>query len=576
MNNNSINNSVFLRFDFTNEVEPVCFTEPVQIITTNLPDEVPQCLQAIERATSDGYYVAGYMSFELSYALFYPHLLKELKKPLLWFGVFSGKCEHLLQGEGDFSISKWTLTSDKERYETDLKHILKEIDQGTYSQINYTTMWQADFQGHPYAYYKELKHAQQAHYAAFLQLPDEYIASLSPELFFYRHKEQIKVRPMKGTIHRGKTYEEDLALKEWLQTSHKNRQENKLTTDLMVEELEEIADHVQVTKPYMIEQYPTVYQMTSEVEGTLHETVTFSQLVNHLFPCTSIAGTPKKVTLKEIKALESFSRHVYCGAIGYITPDDEAIFNVPIRTLQFDKKEGLASYGAGGAITKGSDIVEEYKEVLTKTGILNKKYEAFELIETLAIKEGQALYDEEHLQRLIQSASYFNYPFDQAAFKQIVSQACQQYQSGYWRLRLTLNEAGCLDHTVTEESVIKEAVVTFADEPIHRNNIYLYHKTTNRKIYQERKEQHPDVFDVLLMNERHEVTEFTIGNLVIELDGKLYTPPVTSGLLAGTFRQYLLNAGQIEEKVLYKEDVLKAEKIWLINSVREWVKVSFH
>lgn len=566
-----MNKNIYLRFDFPSENGPLIFTQPDKIITTKDPSEVATCLNEIDQAAHEGNYIAGYMSFELSYALFFPHLLKESNRPLLWFGVFKQKSTEKIKDQDTFSINKWKVLTTKEQYETDVTQILADIRSKKYTQINYTTMWEATFEGNPYPYYEQLKKAQQANYAAYLQLEDEIIASVSPELFFEQTEGNIKVRPMKGTIHRGKTYEEDQALKDWLQNSEKNRQENKLTTDLMCQELEIIADDIKITKAYEVEQYPTVYQMTSEITAKLKDKISFSQIIKELFPCTSIAGTPKAVTLEKIHLLEQFARHIYCGAIGYITPDKKALFNVAIRTLHFSPSEGKARYGAGGAITEGSNMIEEYKEVLTKTGILNKVTEDFDLIETIAIKDGAVLYKDEHVKRMKESAHYFAYPFNEDKLRQIIDRAASKHPKGYFRLRITLNEAGIFQKELTKEVTIDEVTCSFAQKPIHRNNIYVYHKTTVRHMYNDLKDD--AVFDVLLYNERNEVTEFTIGNLVIETDRAFYTPPVTSGLLAGTFREYLLNKGLIQEKVLYKEDVLQADCIWLINSVREWVKV---
>ncbi|HWL26762.1 MAG TPA: aminotransferase class IV, partial [Ureibacillus sp.] len=99
---------------------------------------------------------------------------------------------------------------------------------------------------------------------------------------------------------------------------------------------------------------------------------------------------------------------------------------------------------------------------------------------------------------------------------------------------------------------------------------FVYFKTTNRQAYETFSKQ--NVFDVLLWNENEEITEFTNGNVVVKLNGKLYTPPVECGLLAGTFRKQLLLQKEIEEKVITKAELLKAEEVWFINSVRKWIR----
>jgi para-aminobenzoate synthetase/4-amino-4-deoxychorismate lyase len=115
--------------------------------------------------------------------------------------------------------------------------------------------------------------------------------------------------------------------------------------------------------------------------------------------------------------------------------------------------------------------------------------------------------------------------------------------------------------------------VALARSPVARSDVWLHHKTSHRDVYERRRASYRDAFDVLLWNEDRELTEFTIGNLVVELDGQRWTPPVASGLLAGTFRDELLAAGVVAEKVLTVEDLARVSRLWLVNSVREWVEV---
>src|SRR5699024_6417453 len=143
------------------------------------------------------------------------------------------------------------------------------------------------------------------------------------------------------------------------------------------------------------------------------------------------------------------------------------------------------------------------------------------------------------------------------------------------RVKLSLNVNGVFDIS-TAPLIINEKVkyVSLANKPINKQNVFLYHKTSNRSFYNNLKAEKPDVFDVILWNEQNELTEFTIGNLVIEYNGDLITPPVKSGLLPGTYRKVLLLENIITEHVITKEMLIQAENIWLINSVRKWVKVN--
>jgi para-aminobenzoate synthetase/4-amino-4-deoxychorismate lyase len=115
--------------------------------------------------------------------------------------------------------------------------------------------------------------------------------------------------------------------------------------------------------------------------------------------------------------------------------------------------------------------------------------------------------------------------------------------------------------------------LALAKEPVNSQDVFLYHKTTNRSVYEKAKADFPDADDVLLFNERGEITESCIANVVLELNGRRVTPPVSCGLLAGSLRDRLLESGEIEERVVMLDDLRCAEAIWLINSVRKWTRV---
>jgi para-aminobenzoate synthetase / 4-amino-4-deoxychorismate lyase len=115
--------------------------------------------------------------------------------------------------------------------------------------------------------------------------------------------------------------------------------------------------------------------------------------------------------------------------------------------------------------------------------------------------------------------------------------------------------------------------IALANTPVDRHERALHHKTTRRTVYDTHRQQHPDVFDVLLWNEQRELTEFTYGSLVLEIDGAWLTPKLSSGLLAGTMRAELVARGEIAECILTIEDLARAQSIWFINSVRGWIEV---
>lgn len=564
----------FLQFDF--EQTNILFTNPIEVITTTEYSEVDNCLAKVQQAIDNGFYVAGYLSYEVTYAFYNEEINNQPSSlPLMWFGVFSAptKNKEVTPTSDAYQIGTWSMLESKEQYITTFNKIMKEIKQGAINQINYTTVFHANFVGNSYSYYNRLKNAQKANYNAYIQLENVDILSISPELFFKVYHNNITVKPMKGTIHRGKSSKEDATNKNWLQQSSKNRYENKLITDLMEDELIAIADteSASQTKLFQIEKYPTVYQMTSTIKRKLKPDSPITNIIKTLFPCGSISGVPKKETIKLINDLENYPREIYCGAIGYISPENEAIFNVPIRTVTIDHQQQLASYHAGGAITVHSTAEEEYEEVLTKTKFLSEEQPDFSLLETIGLVDGSYFVLEEHLSRLQASANYFNIVMNKDKLLVKLETLKADYPSSSWRIRVTLAKDGKFTITKQEMNKLDNVIVGIANEPIQQENIFHYHKTTNRSIYT--KHQQDKWFDVILWNEKREITEFTIGNIVVEIDGNYYTPPIECGVLPGTYRSFLLNASKINEKVLYIEDLVLAENIWLINSVRQWVNV---
>lgn len=578
MTNNK--NYPILQFDFKADQEqtkPIIFSNPTKIIIAHHLNEVHDCLEQVQTAVTAGNYVAGYMSYEATEAFFSDIPTRvDRKMPLLWFGVFKEPTEIMPWPEDNsYQLGEWKMNHTKATYEDNFTKIINAITAKKFKQINYTVKFTSLFSGNPYAYYKALRKAQQSDFSAYLQLENFSILSASPELFFRLKNNQITTRPMKGTIHRGKTYEEDMENEAWLRTSDKNKYENRLTSELMKEELRDLVDQdtLAISKEFAVEKYPTVYQMTSTISGEVLPDITIVDIFKRLFPCGSISGTPKKESMVFIAELEEEAREVYCGAIGYITPNQHAVFNVPIRTVLIDHTTNTADYGAGGAITKHSNATEEYNEVITKTKILHTKRTDFELIETFGLYDGEFIVHDRHIQRLRDSASYFNFSLDIAPIEVALKKFAVKYPVGKWIVRLVVSDTGNFKTEINPIEAFRTNNIVLAAKPIDKEDIFLYHKTTNRGLYTTHREQNETAFDVLLWNEDREITEFTIGNIVVELNGELLTPPISSGLLPGTFRKDLLDKGKIREQIIKIDEVKNCTRIWLINSVRMWVEV---
>ncbi|GGA89431.1 aminodeoxychorismate synthase component I [Ornithinibacillus halotolerans] len=564
---------VYLHFDFLKN--PTTFENPVEIIVAHTVDEVIPAMLRVEEAIDNGYYAAGFLSYEAAPA--FEETMKihsNYKMPLLWFGIFSERTNNFPERTNSFYTSPWDPNTTIKEYKDAIQEIRNHIQQGETYQVNYTIRMEAKFHGDPLGYYQHLANSQVANYSAYLDIGDYKILSASPELFFHLKDNHITVKPMKGTVGRGETEEKDDQLADWLYHSEKNRAENVMIVDLLRNDLGRIARPGTVNVPalFSIEKYPTVHQMTSTITAELESNITIVNIFKALFPCGSITGAPKISTMNIINDLESTPRDVYCGAIGYITPQKEAIFNVPIRTAIIDR-DGNATYGVGGGITWDSDSSEEYEEVLTKTKVLSRNKSEFQLLETIGLVDGQYIVLDYHLNRLKNSAAYFHFAFHEDIVLELTKLA-NQHPTGRWKVRILLNDKGETSIEITRETpVLHKQLVSLAKQPINKEDIFLYHKTTNRTVYENAKSDFPEVFDVLLWNEQKEVTEFTRGNIIIEKDGSLYTPPISCGLLPGTFRESLIDEGKVSERIIHVNDLFELDKIWFINSVKEWIEV---
>ena len=575
----------YLLFEFRNAdgiVEPLAFTDPVRILQTDNLNEVSGILKQLDEAADQGYYAAGFVSYEAAPA-FHPEM--ETREtgvlPLIWFGIFEEPQKPAGQAESadptDYHVSDWQMAGSPEAYKEGIRKIKRAIEEGYTYQVNYTERLHADFSGSDFAFYRQLARNQQADYGAYLNIGNHSILSASPELFFRVDDGRLTTKPMKGTASRGRTLEEDKLRIAELLASEKEQAENLMIVDLLRNDMSRLAQKgtVNVEKLFEVETYPTVHQMTSTITAELSPGLKILDWFKALFPCGSITGAPKISTMHTIAELEATPREVYCGAIGYITPDKNAVFNVPIRTVMIDKEEDRARYGVGGGVTWDSTSEGEFRELQTKAEVLTARRPEFQLLESLKLENGGYPLKPYHIGRLLDSAAYFNFPADQRAIEERLSKLTDEYPAGLYKVRLLLDRVGEMSVEAKETAAIAEPVkCVLAAAPVDSGNSFLYHKTTYRQVYEgPAKTMPPEAFSVLLWNESGELTEFTIGNVVVEKDGEFFTPPVSCGLLPGTFRQQLLDDGIIKEKIILKDELGDWDAIWFINSVRGWLRV---
>ncbi len=545
------------------------------MITATQIGEVQPALQAVQSAVDHGLYAAGFVAYEAAPAFDAAMSVPPASAlPLVWFGLYltpvslNPNTEHRIP----FTLSAWEPSVAETQYADDIAEIRAGIGRGEFYQVNHTMRLRARFAGDARAWYEQLKAAQRADYCADLDLGRYRILSVSPELFFCRHGNRVVTRPMKGTAPRGRWYEEDLERVQALAVSEKDRAENIMIVDLLRSDLGRIAQigSVQAEPLFAIERYPTLFQMTSTVSASVPPETTLADLFTALFPCGSVTGAPKISAMCRIATLERDPRQVYCGAVGLLIPDGPTIFSVAIRTVLLDTETGIAEYGVGSGVTWDSTAAGEYTESRVKAAVLSTAWPDFELLETLRLETGEYALLDRHIRRICASADYFGYPL----IPQTVREALLDYAAGLdaavWRVRLLASRSGALriEHAPLAPLAPLPLRVALAATPIGRQDRFLYHKTTYRLSYEARRAERPAMDETLLWNEEGELTEFTTGNLIVELNGQLCTPPLDCGLLPGTLRAELLECGEIKERVLHPADLASTTEIWLVNSVR--------
>jgi para-aminobenzoate synthetase / 4-amino-4-deoxychorismate lyase len=259
------------------------------------------------------------------------------------------------------------------------------------------------------------------------------------------------------------------------------------------------------------------------------------------------------------------------------------VFSVPIRTVWWDGATGAAEYGAGGGIVWDSTAEAEYDELLAKAVVVREPWPEFQLLETMAAEGGTVLRLDRHMERLRRSAASFGLPCPEAAIRVALVDAAAASPDELRKVRLTLAPDGTFALTTEPLGFVGDdgpegsrppATVALAEAPVRSDDRFLFHKTTHRAAYDDRRAEAPDAYDVLLRNEQGDLTELTRANLVVELDGRLLTPPVSAGLLPGCLRAELLECGSIEERRLTVEDLRRAARAWSISSARRWVPIT--
>lgn len=571
------------------------FSEPKEIVSAWTPDEVGPALARLEAAAANGLHAAGFLAYELGYVL-EPKIRALLPDgrnvPLLWFGLYDApremteaEVDHWLATHtksGSYQFTSVTTAWDQQEYESRFAAVQEKIRAGDIYQLNLTFKARFRLEGSPLTFYRDMRKRQRVAYGGIVDTGEVTVLSASPELFIEKDGRVVSTRPMKGTAPRAGTPEADAEARRVLATDVKQRAENLMIVDLMRNDLGRIAEvgSVGVTDLFTVETFRTLHQMTSGVEATLKDGLGLSDLIRAIFPPGSVIGAPKIRAMELIHDYETEPRGVYCGAIGHITPQGGALFNVAIRTPVIFRG-GQGEMGIGSGVVYDSVGAKEYAECLLKMKFLTDPPKSFELIETLLYEGRKGFWLlEGHLARLKASAAYFGYPHDEAEVRAALEGAVAGLEDARLRVRLLLSEDGKVTVTTAEQPAQgPDAVMRYviSDTRVDSANAFLFHKTTRRELY-DREWQHyaetAGADEVLYLNERGELAEGSRTSIFIERDGKLLTPALASGLLPGVLRRDLIASGKAEEAVLTLEDLSSAEAVYVGNSVRGLVRAA--
>jgi len=573
--------------------------DPEKVMVAANTQAIAETLAQMDQARADLHWVA-LLNYELGFwfeeRLF--HLRDSRHPPLMaicfrsahWLShaQFDGWLQEavcsLPKSQARAGIADLRVTTDLCMYRRAVRQILQHIGAGDCYQVNFTWSLHFRYFGSPLALYQLLRVQQPVQHGAFVQLGGRSVLSLSPELFLERRDHQLRVRPMKGTIQRAGAADADLA--DTLRNSEKDRAENLMIVDLMRNDLGRLAKigTVRVEELFGIESYPTILQMVSTISAQI-PTLPLYTILAALFPCGSVTGAPKIRAMEIIHELESRPRGLYTGSIGHLRPGGDFSFNVAIRTLEL-QENGIGVLGIGSGIVADSKPDDEHDECLAKARFLTDLPVDFQLIETMAAYPNSTApipLLPLHLERLRKSSRYFGFRFPERAIRSCLEEITSDSQrcSVGRRIRLQAWKSGEIHvtHEPLPASLSSESwKITFASERVDSRDIFLRHKTTAREIYDralQLTKKITNLFDLVFLNERQEVTEGARSNLFAVIDGIWITPPVDCGLLAGVRREQILrdHRRKVIERALYVNDLRRADQLYMSNAVHGLIQV---
>lgn len=267
----------------------------------------------------------------------------------------------------------------KKEYIDAVKHIQQHIINGDVYELNYCMeFYNEQVDCNPLSLYQQLTTYSPTPFSILQRVEDQYLICASPERFIKKTQNKLISQPIKGTIRRGETPEEDTALQHQLKHSEKERAENMMIVDLVRNDLARSCNTgtVKVEEMFGIYPFKHLHQMISSVSGELRSDVHFIDAIRYAFPMGSMTGAPKVMAMNLIEQYETSKRNLFSGTVGYITPSGDFDFNVVIRSMFYHAHNKTLSFQVGSAITYDSDPEQEYEECLLKAKaiqqVLNK------------------------------------------------------------------------------------------------------------------------------------------------------------------------------------------------------------
>jgi para-aminobenzoate synthetase/4-amino-4-deoxychorismate lyase len=581
------------------------YQEPIAHWAALTAADMDPCFEAIQSALKVGQYVVCLVAYEYGQVIHRLPIHSALSSPtapvipLMQAWAFHqpkllAKAEvdawleiQLAQLKDDARISgvaSFTESITQAQFESDIERIQEWIRCGDTYQINHTYRINGEFYGVPLALYARLRARQPGRFGAFVREGGTTILSQSPELFVERDGECLRAMPMKGTADAQTESPEQLA------GDPKNRAENIMIVDLLRNDLSRVALPGSVTVPnlFHVAQHGNVLQMTSTVEAKAKPDLSLRTLLNAVFPCGSVTGAPKKRSMEIIQELESAPRGYYCGALGWLDPNGDFAFSVPIRTLTLDGNDGAPqtkfTLGIGAGITIDSDPKLEWQECQIKSAFITEMPTELGLFETIRVEEKKPLRLAAHLERLQHSASALRIPFLASRVVEAAERACLAIPSPLpYRLRIDLFADGsvtavthALEPTRNEVTIFwASQVLPDANQAIMQSsNLLLAHKVNQRSVYDLAWKNAVALggFDAIFLNEAGFVTEGGRSSIFIQPVGsnQWLTPPLSAGVLPGLMRQSLLDDPQwnARQAMLTAADLVNADRVLVCNALR--------